>query len=310
VPGPPMIVMDTDDVIRRIVAGESVKAIAKSLGTCDWTVAARLADRGLTPRGIISRARDERFPPAEIARRYLAGESELALSIAYGTSRTVIARVLRQTRTRRRTQGESTKLWLAEIGKEGRLRLTEAAHAAVRGRKQSFKFRCKIASSRSANAVPPAPDTYEGQMWRMLADAGLSLAPQHAVGPYNIDIAVTESRVAVEIFGGHWHATGRHAARYPKRLKYLLDRGWHVVIVWVKRPHWNRAYRLSQPAADYVISLHQRIGRQEPIDRQEHVLRGDGYLAAPGEYDPNNGAFIPRPHRVSNPGGADPGSRK
>ena len=55
---------------------------------------------------------------------------------------------------------------------------------------------------------------------------------QLPVGSYNLDVAVNELRVAVEVQRGAWH--GATSAK-PKRVEYLFDRGWRVIFLRISR---------------------------------------------------------------------------
>jgi very-short-patch-repair endonuclease len=184
---------------------------------------------------------------------------------------------------RDRSAGQSNRLRL--MSPEARLALSDKAHSAVRGVSQSEEHRCKIALGVERKGLVVSPKDKTLKEW--LEGLGVDTVPLKAVGRYNVDIALTESRVAVEIFGGHWHMVGRHAARYRKRFDYLLDRGWLPVVVWV-----TTSYRLSYAVADQIFAWHEGRRAGETFRRQEHVIRGDGYVAAVDQIDPDNGAIV------------------
>lgn len=127
--------------------------------------------------------------------------------------------------------------------------------------------------------------------------AGVETTLQKAIGPYNADLAAYP--VAVEIFGGNWHARGRHAARFPDRVRYFLDQGWNLVIVWVlDRRRWQSAIPLTPAAADYIASFVQ-LTRRDPSTRgQYRVIWGDGKEAATDGLDLNELALVPSRRRV------------
>jgi hypothetical protein len=110
---------------------------------------------------------------------------------------------------------------------------------------------------------------------------------QKAVGPYNIDIAAKP--IAVEIFGGHWHGSGRHVARAPKRFRYLLDQGWPFVIVWADARHAP----LTPDAAQYIVTFAEFV-RSHPTARREYrVIWGTGEEATPVKPQLNKVAHVP-----------------
>lgn len=221
---------------------------------------------------------------------YQSGASVLQMANTLGVSRPVITRRLAQLGLKARTASEAQFLRNARYTPEQRRQFTAGAHAACRGVKQTLEHRCKIAATKQATAVVPPP-RYEGDMYGWLTAAGLAPVCQMALGPYNLDLALCESRIAVEVFGGHWHATGRHARRFRERTEYILGAGWVPVYIWVThgwkgRIHWSRA------SAEYVVSLHQVRCSGEPAAGKEHVIRGDGYTTETAEINPYNGALI------------------
>ena len=104
---------------------------------------------------------------------------------------------------------------------------------------------------------------------------GIPVTLEKAVGTYNIDIALDELPIAVEIQGGGWHACGRHGARLGERRKYILGSGWHLMEIWARRSNCL----CVESVADKVISLANSVRGLDAIPRQHWVLRGDGSTA-------------------------------
>lgn len=288
------LLTDVDDIIRRYQTGESADAIGKTLGVSGHTIKARLANRGIPIRdrataNILSRLRP--IDNESLIARYAAGESELALSKAYNLARSGVRGRLLKAGMKIRSQSDFMIARMAKLPKSERIRLSQSARAAIKGRTQSMEEKIKRALTverHAANRIMPK----EADMAAWLRGAGIEVIHQKAIGPYNIDVAVPETRIAVEIFGGTWHSSGRHAKRYSPRIEYLLGKKWLPVIVWV-----TQSWRLEIAAAEYVIALHQRIRRGESCGRQEHVIRGDGYAAAPSEIQSHNGTIKTGPCR-------------
>ncbi|KKK88099.1 hypothetical protein LCGC14_2746580 [marine sediment metagenome] len=226
----------------------------------------------------------------DLRRRYEGGESELSLSKSFGVARGGVRRYLLRGGIRIRSISEANKLRMARLSPAERSALTSAAHAAIRKlterRKSrgyeiapsgsdgraihgSEEHRCKIAVTREKRQRGISPE--ERKMDVALRRRGLHTTLQKAVGRYNIDVAVAEGRIAVDVFGGHWHASGRHAGRFRKRLNYIADKGWLPIIVWI-----TGDYPLQRKAVDYIVSLSKRRCAGEAFTRQEHVIRGDG----------------------------------
>jgi len=280
---------DLDNAIQAYVAGESAEAIAQRT---PFLSAKRLLD-ALETRGI-RRSRSERYalagqkaaetqraqyglPDIEIVNRYIAGESENALAHVYGTSRSVIRARLCAAGIPIRGQTEANRLITAQTPTEILHDRIAIAQEATRGRRQTKEHRHKIAKTRQAKEI--GGSLTESVMADWLRARGLDIVPQQAIGPYNIDLGAYP--VAVEILGGYWHL-GKPI--HPKRTRYLLNQGWHVVFVW---SHPKRSPILPS-AADYIVAFAQEIRGQPPSICQYRVIRGDGYELARGQADSEN----------------------
>jgi len=123
-----------------------------------------------------------------------------------------------------------------------------------------------------------------------LAHENVKCTPQKAVGPYNVDVALDEFPIAVEIFGGHWHSYGRHATRFRKRFDYLLNAGWLPVIIWVTRNH-----PLEIGAAKYIISLTKKLRSGKALIRKEQMIHGGGQPCAIGKNKLDSVAIVQCP---------------
>lgn len=274
--------IDPDDLRRLHAERISIGEIAKRLGSSASVIARRLQELGL-PTG-----RYWWIDSTEIAARYLAGTPIQTLATDNGVSADVITLRLDREGVKRRDRHEVALLRASQTPPEVRSRNAEAAHAAVRGRRHPFEEQCQRAATREAREL--GVSRIERMTRRLLEERGFSTCVQKAVGPYNIDVAINEPPIAVEIFGGHWHTAGRHAARFRKRTDYLIDSGWIPVFIWV-----TRDYPLELGAIEYVVSLAEQMRRGEPVRRQEHMIRGDGQPSAVGECHLNNRPVIPGP---------------
>lgn len=212
----------------------------------------------------------------ELAQRYINGESEKALAEALHASRSVISRHLQIMGIERRTASEANYVMSAQMTPEQRSERAKAAHDAVRGTKRSFDELCKRALARQAKPYNVSPVEVQISQW--LQELGLHPIPQLAIGPYNADLAI--GPIAVEIFGGSWHAYGSHVARAGKRLNYFLDQGWSLVFIWVDTVKWP----LTVDCAKYVASFYQIASIDPSIGGQYRVIRGDGQEIPAGSF--------------------------
>jgi very-short-patch-repair endonuclease len=220
-------------------------------------------------------ARERRLVDGDdIARRYIAGESEKALAESLGVDRKVIRKRLVERDVAIRGRSDAMYLRMAQTSAEDRLALTNAAHDAARGTKRSAEagIRHAIGVERAGTGnASPAELTFA----EWLRDAGYETIAQKAIGPYNVDIAT--STVAVEILGGGWHRSKHHG----KRLRHLLDAGWDVIYIWVD----GRRHPLTPRAVEYVIANIEQTKRNPSARRGYWVIRGTGEFVAAGESD-------------------------
>jgi len=204
---------------------------------------------------------------------YKAGESELKLSREFKVSRNVIRKRLLDAGIKPRTGSEASFIRMSRMSSIERSDLTRASHAAARGRSHSVTERTKRAITRQARGL--GISEAENIFTDMLCSKGIKgIIQQKAIGYYNVDIAIKSPRIAIEIMGGHWHTSQRHIILHHKRVPYILNAGWTMVMIWVDA----RNYPLTVKAADYVISLLQRLSLNKSSRGEYHVIRGNGQI--------------------------------
>lgn len=267
------------NLCRRYESGEPVGRLASELGVTDKVVKRILKERSVTLRG----ARDvyalrRGFDDAQIAAihaRYMAGESTVDLANDIGCHSSTLRNTFKRKGLQVRSFSEMQHVLYAKRTPEDVAKITAAANAAARGRRATLAERCRRALTKERS--PGRMTKAEAALHAELEAIGLPIQRERACGPYNIDFAIGHA-VAVECFGGGWHASGRHAARHEKRCRYLLDAGWHVVLVWVDGRRSGPAIH----ALEHVISQLQRASRDPAALRQYRVVGSDGEVVARG----------------------------
>lgn len=202
--------------------------------------------------------------------RYVAGEPEQKLAREFGVSRPTIRRRLIEFGIQPRNISQSMHIMQSKLSDAERLARAAKAQATRRGQVDSDSVKAKRANTRERLALHGTE--VETVLAERLRKSHYRVTQQKAVGIYNVDVAIESPRVAVEIFGGHFHASGRHAARHHKRVKYLLDSGWHVVIVWADAKH----YPVSDGCYDYLRKFANEMRRNPSPSRQYRVILGNG----------------------------------
>ena len=260
------------DICKRYLLGETSGKIAQDHGVSISCIASVLKRNGIKPVGRKPKSQPKRLIAIDaraIVAAYSGGESENAIAKRFGVSRNVIRKRLVEAGAFIRDSPTANRLMMAFRTPEEHVRNTRAANAATRGKPQPEERLEKIAIGRQRSLKHVS--IYDAAIADMLREKGFNVTLQKAVGRYNIDVAIEEHSIAVEVFGGCWHAHGRHAGRFRERLDYLLDRGWFPVIVWV-----SSCFPLKPGIVEYLGTLAEQLRRGEPVPRQEQVVRGDG----------------------------------
>lgn len=269
-----------DDAIALYQSGKTADEVAAIVGIGKTSVY-----RVLRRHGLRARPKFRDLDVAAIVSRYLAGESELALSRAFGIDRNGIRRRLTDAGVAPRDCSAAMFVRMARSTPDERRQWAQASHDAIRG--------TKFSDARLANKalgierIGHVTSKLELTMTEWLRDRGVDrIVPQKAIGPYNADIGAAP--VAVEIYGGNWHGSGHHAERSPKRFRYILNQGWAVIVVWV-----NRNYPLDGRAANYVAAYIEEARGDPSLVGEYRVIRGDGQLVAQGRDDLDKLTVIP-----------------
>ena len=208
----------------------------------------------------------------ELIQRYIDGESEQSLALAYGISRPTIRRRLIARGITPRNRSQSMSIRMSRTNVAQRLQMTTNAHKARRAMGSSVEELHAKALSRQRSLSKAAP--LENDLLLLLEERGLACTPQLAVGAYNLDIGIHAPPIAVEI---QWSSRpfSSRPNYHRKRTEYLLNQGWHVCYVLV-----NRMHPLRDAAADDIISWAKELGGSKPPRGQYRVIRGDGQFVA------------------------------
>lgn len=205
----------------------------------------------------------------DLRRLYEAGASVKQLAEHFGCSRGPVVDRLKNMGITPRTRSEAMLVRMANTSFEERQQLVKNANAAARHRVHTEEE--KIKRARRVYETKSNVSSYEIDVMRALRLEGFTVESQFPVGPYNLDIALVECSLAMEIHGGGFHASGRHAARRPQRLEYLFSRGWAVIEVWRVTPvTWNPV-----AVAENFIALSQLMRRDPPPQSRHWVILGD-----------------------------------
>ncbi|HXG70686.1 MAG TPA: hypothetical protein VNJ04_08760 [Gemmatimonadaceae bacterium] len=215
----------------------------------------------------------------QLIRDYRAGKSELQIAKDLGVSRAVIRTRLIENAIEPRNRSAAELLKWSRMNRTQRAAQVSAAHAASRG--SQYPLTGMERRARTVERLGLHVSEIERRLACQLVANGLDVIHQQAVGPYNCDLGAAP--VAVEVFGGNWHFTGRHLARTPKRFRYLMESGWHVLVV-----HVSNHAPLHPHLPNYIAAYVEAARRNPAMRREYRVVRGAGETIAAGSVEDKN----------------------
>ena len=230
------------------------------------------------------------IPAETVCQLYKDGVSEKALAERFSVWRASIRRCLLESGIEPRDRSEAMLLRMQQTSLEDRKKLVRAANRAAAGRTCTTAEKEKRAQTRERKQSQRDPSAMLLQTW--LHSRGISSTCEKAVGIYNVDLAIG-STVAVELHGGGWHLGERHRAREPRRLKFILDAGWHAVTIWVER---RKGHPLTKGSAEYLVAMLDELRRNPSLRRQNRVIWGDGQDHSSARLDVDDVADVAPPH--------------
>jgi transposase len=278
--------VDRDEFVKLYLAGAKERHLAEQFGVSRIVIKQELQRRGLH-RGLDGQALFEwrqhtDLTYADVARLYLSGDSEKQLADRCHVARSVIRRILLLQGVTPRDQSESEALKWSRMTDDVRDRQVAAAHAAVLGSTRSLAdlINRALGIQRSGRM-----NGNEQLMHDLLAERGVITIPQQAIGPYNGDLGAAP--VSVEILGGQWHSAPCRRDDIIRKTRYVLDAGWHVLMVVVD---WQSPITPAQ--ADYVVSYIEQARANPSATREYRMIRRTGEFVAGGSAKDNEISLV------------------
>src|SRR3989304_1621093 len=276
------------DLIKRYRSCAPIKQIADEFGVSVMTLYVILRDNNIPLRDKSTRPNRRRaFPVDKMISRFLAGESVKALADSFSVSRATISLHLRERDIPIRGRSEAERLKWTKIHKSRRLieRQCSGAWKAARAREHSLSER--ISRAKTCHIRLTRIGRYEDEIFRALCNAGFSVSRQHPLGRYNLDLAINEPRIAVEVSIG---CSFKHSSVRRERLEYILDQGWSVFAVCI--PYHTREKARLAVITEKCIAFAEVLRRDKPARSQYGMIGRNGEPVSPGGLD------LPRRPRV------------
>lgn len=204
----------------------------------------------------------------DLLREYVAGSSENEIAKKAGVSRNVVARWLLEAGIDRRGQSDAERMKWATMSRIARRRQVRAANEAARGRVRSDAEVIRGAASNFA--AQTRKGAYEDTVAAIARGFGFAVLQQHPVHRYNIDVALHELRVAVEVLSHYPYADS--SVPYRERVEHLVDAGWRLL--WIdcaQRRDFDPAI-----VGEHILAHANAARRNEPAGRRQWVIRCNG----------------------------------
>jgi len=162
------------------------------------------------------------LPINEIVNRYSSGESVNSLAKDYSVSRGAITTRLIRANIKLRTQSESEKAKWVHMTADQRKRQVKAAHDSIRGRRKTREFLIRKAKGVQAKAKL---SQLENLFLATFGSSGIKVIPLYALDIFNLDFAIPDVQLAIEIDSGHWHESDRKVKQDRKKEAFLEENG-------------------------------------------------------------------------------------
>lgn len=251
---------DRDNLIEAYREGTSAQDLRKR-----FPISVTQFYRILKEAGVAVHGPRREIDAIALVSRYRAGESELALAHAFGVSRSLVRKRLIEAGVDPRDRSKANCQRMANLTVQGRKDLTSAANQAMRGRKATPEQQALHAVTFQNTLGYSTSDEMILMEW--LEARGATCTAQFAIGPYNIDIAIHEPPIAVEL-----RSRGAYPVNHRQRSKYIFDQGWSICYVFATK----RDFHLTEGAADYITAWAQELSRQPAARGQYRVIGGKG----------------------------------
>ena len=219
-----------------------------------------------------------------LVERYAAGESLYAISRSTGVDRSALGRRFAAAGVALRGMSAAQTVRSSRTPVDVKRAQVSKANVAARGRSMSLGEKLKRSASRSRRV-----GKYEAEIVEELRRRGIECDHQFPLGVYNIDIWLSEARIAVEIYRAH---PGRELmTRIHKRTEHILNGGASQATIQVGYP--KGSLHLG-PVCDQLIAFADFCRRHHPSGGQHAVIRGHGKLAPTSSHETNGRPLVVR----------------
>jgi len=296
-----IISIDLDYIKELYVSGKTVQQIAAIIGISKACLEKKVRIVGFRfsdlrkPRRTIPYVSNLVLPADEIIAMYKSGITKTAIAAHFNVAQSTIGKFMaRIGYPTAKNRKEAALIHNSRLSQEQRQKNSKLAHDAVRGSKRTIadlESRAKGVEKMS-NIV----SRYEIEFAKFLNDSHYEFIPQKAIGIYNCDFTIDS--IVVEIFGGCFHAYGKHVARLYERMRYILDGGFNIYIIWA----YSGEKSFSPAVFNDFITFNEQSRSNPSFRGQYRVVWGDGEFISCGCNNTNDFTnVIPTTLRLHSP---------
>ncbi|EPG7809874.1 MULTISPECIES: helix-turn-helix domain-containing protein [Enterobacteriaceae] len=218
-----------------------------------------------------------------IVRLYQSGISEQAIARKIGVSRSVVKRRLEVAGIERRGRSTAAINRFSTSSLEERRIVTAAAISVRRGQVDSDEVRERRSMNQRADRV----GMFESEIIENLASMGVACNGQFPVGPYNVDLTIAGTTVAVEIYSTH--PSKDRMTRLHQRAKDILNYGYSMLVVQITYP--NRIFDITA-VCEKIISFRDFVSSNQSSVGHYGVIRGNGKIATTTSHKLNDHPLV------------------
>lgn len=234
------------------IVGFNVETIRGNLKKIGWRAADHKPHR--VPHNAIN------FDRAEMLKRYVSGDSMVALSNHYGVDRKTIKGCLERDGVPVRSRSEANVNRFRKLSDDERKQITKAANNACRGVAKTNEVKMNISNSRMRNQTHKG--FCEDILSQRIRKIGGNPVPQYALGVYNIDV-LAFGNIAVEISTRTYDA---FKSKWPEKLKQIKKAGMTLIYIHIT---CEEAGFLNM---DNIVSDIQAASRLPSMGREDRVV--------------------------------------
>lgn len=257
---------DPDKLLKEYSDGASVNALATRYGVSRQAINGFLLRHGLTPRGQ-SEAEQIKWAAMKRDRAAVERQCSAAWRAADAKDDALCADVKRLY--------VDCGLPISEVC--GMLGITRTnGKRILRKLGISDPSRERVAQGFAASAGKPIAGKFELDVIAALRRLGYEAIHQMAFGACNVDIALPERRVAVEI---ERRSLCKSKSIRRERLEHVFNRGWRLMIVYAYADRRKKRFDV-EAVAQAIHAFAQLRSGNEPVFGEYGMVRGDGKPSA------------------------------